>query len=734
MWPSTLVTSLAEHAIGVTALSASKIVIGYNNYTDNKCKVQVGDVDAGNVITFGNTSQPLADNSYGLVVLALSSSKIAVSINTQTAVKSIIGDISGTSFSWGAADTVAAIVGGKYLSGDVVDAAKFVLAYYENTTGDMTSAVVVTVTGGNVIGHGGPVLVSTAANEGGPDSPCQVCVLSASTVVVRYRANTTLRPMLKAATISGTSLTFGIGIELSSNASIPFSMSKISSTKLMATWYETYGGVGAIVTLANATDLSIGAVTLLNAGAAQAFPGGSSTIVLTSTRHVSFFITTNALYAVSGSLDSSVVYCNRNLAITNLSSTFVGVALSDTRIMVVYWVSNDMKAKIGTVSGLGVTWGSEQSLFTDAAMTDFDLRKVSESKVLIVTSANVVCKARICTITGTTITTGAPTTIHSGSNHTEISCEILASSMAVVLYKDDDGLAAVCLFIAGDFSLSIGSPLTILSTGQHVSVCKVSTYRVVIAYTDSSVTVGYVQAIRLTLSGLIVPSQKVPVCEGVYSELLSLAAVGTDQFALLVPYGADVNRLEVVVGQVLNDFRLSVGDRLQIHSGVLAKRRALKYLGGRRIAIGWLEDIGSSLSNPYVFMFVDVHNTRAIPNRKYVVTHFANRANDNPTSESILILTDSKFIALILEDGNNGSAFVLQDDRDHWDGVLQQSGNAADTKIVALRGGSSIIHSGLEIGKRYFINDAVELTTSETDYLAGKALTAYKLKLNGDLS
>ena len=177
-----------------------------------------------------------------------------------------IGTIDGTNISFGSEYQFAASVGS--VDVNVLDSTHAIILYTTSTTG---YAVVATISGTS-ISYGTPVEFNNILRSGVKNAI--VAVLDSTHIVVEYITQTGSGPFVTtayavAATISGTTITFGSATSLQASSGVYMSAVALDSTHV-ALVYTVTGTVAGSVRIASVSD------TTMNFGTAVQFSAGSS--------------------------------------------------------------------------------------------------------------------------------------------------------------------------------------------------------------------------------------------------------------------------------------------------------------------------------------------------------------------------------------------------------------------------------------------------------------------------
>lgn len=175
-----------------------------------------------------------------------------------------------------------------------------------------------------------------------------------------------------------------------------------------------------------------------------------------------------------------------NISVTALSATKFVVAYRDEAD------SNHGTAKIGTISGTDITFGAETEFLSTGSTTSISVTALSDTKFVVAYrdgSDSDHGTARIGTVSGTDITFGAETEFLSTNVAAWISATTLSTTKFVVAYKNDDsdhGAARVGTVSGTD--ITFGTEMEFLSVDgpAYISVDALSATAFVVVYQDGN--------------------------------------------------------------------------------------------------------------------------------------------------------------------------------------------------------------------------------------------------------
>ena len=211
------------------------------------------------------------DTSSNKVILAYRIYSSAASANI---VASMVFTISGTSVSYGSETTVqASLTSGMAIAYDP-DENKTVVFYEDDANSDALTAKVGTVSGTSIS------FGSAAVVDGNPQSWDATYDTNANKVVVSFRdAANSNYPTVRVGTVSGTSISFGSAVVLTSTGIDETSIAFDSDTNLIAVAYRDAGSLFHQIGSVSGTSITFGSAT---AGATNLRNSGDATTIYTN--------------------------------------------------------------------------------------------------------------------------------------------------------------------------------------------------------------------------------------------------------------------------------------------------------------------------------------------------------------------------------------------------------------------------------------------------------------------
>lgn len=225
----------------------------------------------------------------------------------------------------------------------------------------------------------------------------KACMLDDDKIAIGYLEGSD--PKVIAATISGTTLTFGTEVDLGAAGSTGLSLAQLGTDKFVAVWRDTGAGDGT------AAVCTVSGTTITNGTAVDFDTAGDP--------------------------------------------TNFGVAKLDTDKFVVVWqqeTSNDGHARAATVSGTTISFGTEATLSSGTTNMTLDqtVAQLGTDRFLAVWEESSFVYTSVCTVSGTTITVGDALPLGEAVV-TEAGCAELDvnSGLALIMFDEGQGIRAM---------------------------------------------------------------------------------------------------------------------------------------------------------------------------------------------------------------------------------------------------------------------------------------------------
>jgi len=392
------------------------------------------------------------------------------------------------------------LVGTVYLGRAVpLSSTKFVVAYRSASPSNKGKARVGTVSGTDITFGAEAEFLSSE-----PSNPPELALvsLSATEVIVVY--NDFSNGAAKVGTISGTDITFGSARVFNSGGALGGTdIAKLDSSKVVVSYTSGSSNGSAKIGTVSGTDITFGSATVF-----RATNTGVQTIAILSS--TSFAIAYREIvaagdgYARIGTVSGTDITFGTEVAIGTVlpgnDRILDSVGFSATQFVVVYRNSSNLgKAKVGTVSGTDITWGTEAEFLGSVGPDNFEVEKINSSQFLLSYQDNLNAgQTKIGTVSGTTLTFGSATQHQGTSGSRHNSPALLDSTTFVITYKDNsdsDGTAKVGTLASpagslenGPSGFSSGSAAEFLAadgTGE-TAISALNATKFVVAYRDGA--------------------------------------------------------------------------------------------------------------------------------------------------------------------------------------------------------------------------------------------------------
>jgi len=404
---------------------------------------------------------------------------------------------------------------------------------------------------------------------------------------------------------------------------------------------------------------------------------------------------------------------------SELSGYVSAAALTDTKFVVAY-TNSSCTAVIGEVSGNTITYGSEY-VFKPDGCAYLTVATLSDTKFVVAYSGGSgYGTAVIGDVSGTIITFGSEFIFNTDSSQFT-SAAALTDSKFVVAYMDCDN-SNYGTAVIGDVSamtITYGSEFVFNSnTSNFISTAALSDTRFVVAYMDSGSPKNYGTAVIGDVSGTTITYGSEFVFNTDTSYYPSAAALTDSKFVVAYKdsgnskYGTavigDVSAMTITYG---SEFVFNTDTTDLISTAALSDTRFVVafYDEGDSdygiAVVGEVSGITITYGSDVVFNPADTYYISAAP------------------------LTGNKFVTAY-SDRNRGRAVIGEAPTIvNIVGIAKESKTAGQALPVII-GGVSDVHSGLIPGEIYYRDISGSLTTTETDWPIGLAISETELLLD----
>ena len=454
-------------------------------------------ISFGSLITFESaaTYYPSItfDSSNGKVVIAYHDNENS---NTLTAV---VGTVSGTSISFGSPVAIASTPS-YHITSTTFDSTnnKVVIAYRDSGNSNYGTAVVGTVSGTS-ISFGSPAVFESAQVY-----DCAATFDSTLNKVVIAFTNNSQHGQVTTGTISGTSISFDTAVIFHAAQTNFLGIAFDSNSGKSIVTYKNGNGDGGDSVVYTPTGISVpsmGSPTVFESDtsyyASAIYDSSNNKVIIAYNDYNNSQNGKAIVGTVSGtsiSFGSPTVF-NSNGTTQHISATFDS---NSNKVVIAYLDRGNPTygtagtAIVGTVSGTSISFGSP-TLFNTANSGSISTVYDSTNQKVVVAYCdygdNSYGKAKVGTVSGTSISFGSETTFNPGSTNQYTSSTFDSSNGKVVIVYKDNGNGAYGTAIVGTVSgtsISFGSESVFNSgnTGTVKAVYDSTNNKVVVAFQD----------------------------------------------------------------------------------------------------------------------------------------------------------------------------------------------------------------------------------------------------------
>ena len=319
--------------------------------------------------------------------------------------------------------------------------------------------------------------------------------LSSTQALCTYINTNNTFPMAVTLNVSGTTITLGTPLQISSAISSITTVSSFSSTQAVCSYRD--GNVNIISTVLTVSGTSVSAGSLLSIPTAS--PINLAVSAINTTNAVCVYTLNSTMCAIRLSISGTTLS-----SVAQFSSAFLypnRLQLSSTRSLLITGSSPNSGGSLSVVpidaSGATLIIGARIAVLNTS---------VSYLSSAVVNSTTVICTYRdasthlyavVFTISGSTVTVGTPVAINAAAT-TYTSVTVIDSTHAVCAYQSTGAnVSAVVLTISGT-TVSAGTPSVINDiTAASISMVTMSSTRAVCVLSGTT----YHEAITLDVSG-----------------------------------------------------------------------------------------------------------------------------------------------------------------------------------------------------------------------------------------
>ena len=405
---------------------------------------------------------------------------------------------------------------------------------------------------------------------------------------------------------------------------------------------------------------------------------------------------------------------------------------TNRKVILVYQDSTNslLKAVVGTVAANTISWGTTVTVYAGAANYPACAYDSTNGKVVVCYKNNVSTygAAVVGTVSGTSISFGSPTTFGTHTSNYIAATFNSGNGKVIIAYNDSDNTAfkSVVGTVSGT-SISFGSTATILANNCNaVSICATGSSTVAVVFQDGSAArtksaVGTVSGTSISFGALTTidtdgTSYTACAYDTTNSKVVALWRDGGDTYG------------KAVVGTI-SGTSISFGSSATFESADTAYIAACYDSGSSKVVVVY-RDAGNS-------------------NYGTVNVGTVSGTSISFGGASVWASLDALYIGCCY-DSVQGRVVVgyRADGTTYPYGIVMQAGipnltasnflglstaayTNGQTATVTVLGGANAVVSGLTAATKYYVTDWGSLTTADTGYYAGVALSATKILLKG---
>jgi len=715
--------------------NSNKVVVAYRNPSDNNRGYAIVGTVSGTSISFGTAVLfETGITAYIGATFDSNSNKVVIVFRDDSNSnygKAIVGTVSGTSISYGAAATYYDGTSSYNTATFDSNSNKVVIAYQRGSAGN---CIVGTVSGTS-ISFGTTVQFDNSTSEMKP-----VFDSDSNKVVVAYSKSNAGKAVV--GTVSGTSISFGTAVQFNATAAGLASVFDSDSNKVVVAYYNSgnsnYGEV--IVGTVSGTDISFGsAVALHNASTTQiaaTFDTNSNKVTIAYKDGGNSNYGTASVFSTDGTNLTSENYIGMSsgpaspsgfgtAAIFETGATDDIVSVYDStnnRHVIVYQDegnSNHGTAVVATVSGNTVSFGTPVVFKADVTSYYGIAFDSTNDKVVVFyrdTNNSGYLNAVVGTVSGTSISFGTAVVADSTSASFMSAAFDSINGKVVCTWYDSTNTAGIVGTVSGT-SISFGTKVTVnTGGGQYTStVYEPNAGKVVATYRAPTTNNG---AARVgTVSGTSISyGTEATFNSGNTEWRCSVFDPTTDKIAILYKDAADSDKGKIVVGTV-SGTSISFGSEVQVTSGNMFTSTM---------------GIASNPSGKLVMVYRDVGNS------DYGTLRTGTISGTTVTLDTAQVYSEvnSQHNVISYNSVEDRMLVAYSDAGGNDQGIGQVynvgfAGEVADggTASIDIIGSLSTNQGGLTAGQQYFVqtDGTIGLTAADPSVLAGTAISATEL-------
>jgi hypothetical protein len=551
--------------------NAQKVVIAYKDAGNSNSSTAIVGTVSGTSISFGTPVVFESQNSDNFAITYDANAQKVVIFYQTTSNEyggAIVGTVSGTSISFGSAQSIENRVNTNLAITYDASAQKVVLAYKDNGNSNYGTAVVGTVSGTSISFGSTTTYNSTSSEE-----TSIAYDANAQKVVIVYRdSGDSNYGKAVVGTVSGTSISFGSTTNFHNASTTYPSIAYDTNAKKVVIAYNNNNSAGEVLTgTVSGTSISFSSAVQFEGAASQhinaVYDSNASTVAIAyqdagnsdygtaavfralSTNSSSFLgiadaaisnaasgkITMKGGVAINSAISPAAVVTAGSQVVFDDGGPTTGISLvydPDSTKIVTAFCTTTLHGIVGTVSGTGITYGTAVQANSNNSGEAQIVYDTANDKVVVVytNNNNSYGEAVVGTVSGTSISWGSVVVWNSASTSGLSAAYDTNAGKVLVAWKNSGTASGIVGTVSGT-SISFGSSATIFSGGnlqETRMVYDANAQKSVVAIRDYSPQKGYAVVATISGTSVTVGSSVEFLSSEVTSQSIALAYNSTD--------------------------------------------------------------------------------------------------------------------------------------------------------------------------------------------------------------
>ncbi|MFH0989892.1 MAG: hypothetical protein V1799_07745 [bacterium] len=464
------------------------------------------------------------------------------------------------------------------------------------------------------------------------------------------------------------------------------------------TVYKNTSGVQTVIGTLNGTSLTYGTAAQLSTRTLN----GLGLVFLTSTLVIILESDTTAVYATAVSISGTTITLGTTVTIeatAYASTNKIKLGVLNASSFVAIWrnTSGYPASRVCTVSGTTITMGTTVVVYSENSETCLNLIALDSTHFAVIYGTQNTYKdyyTKVASVSGTTITYGSAMNIDvndEAAQFLETEMVALSSSLFVVVGKfGSQGMWYSSVSVSG-------TTCTLLQYRSYneadYSCVAYWSYTREHLMKLNSTTVGWFGLVRKSYYNGTNTTY-------VYNRTLFLLTVTSNGDAILKEYPFTVSDVEAVG---------------YFYASCLTDNK-----------IGLVYSAAGEEGAYYTVIYREfvIDGMAVIKDREWLLERSTSFQVSSSMPVSMIELSPYRTVIAIQLAANTYKHYTLQEERFLMAGIMQEGGSTNAVARMAIVGHQSTIHSGLSIGRQYYLDAAGALTLNPTDKYVGIALSA----------